>query len=48
MTDDSKLRDRFKELARRSEEAEAGGGAERREREHKPANSPRGNAWPCC
>ena len=35
MTTNQKLRDPFEELRRRSAEAEAGGGAERREREHK-------------
>src|ERR1700676_5762845 len=35
MTDDPKLQDRFQDLRRRSVEAEAGGGPERREREHK-------------
>src|ERR1700682_50043 len=35
MTDDPKLKDGFKALRRRSAEAEAGGGSERREREHK-------------
>ena len=35
MTDDSRLEDRLKDLRRRSAQAEAGGGAERREREHK-------------
>src|SRR5260370_930721 len=35
MTDDQKLEGRLKELRRRTAEAEAGGGPERREREHK-------------
>src|SRR5579872_3651756 len=35
MTTDAKNRDALDELRRRSAEAEAGGGAERREREHK-------------
>ena len=35
MTEDSRVRDRFEELARRNAKAEAGGGAERRDREHK-------------
>ena len=35
MADDPILKDRFKDLRRRSAQAEAGGGLERREREHK-------------
>jgi propionyl-CoA carboxylase beta chain len=35
MSDEPKLKDRFPDLRRRSDEAEAGGGAERREREHR-------------
>src|SRR5690348_16951687 len=35
MTDKTKLKDRVEELRRRSAEAESGGGAERREREHR-------------
>ena len=47
MTTHRKHHDRLEELRKLNAEAEAGGGAERREREHKQGKLSTGTEWTC-